>query len=198
MSNDAVVIVNGARTPMGGFQGALGSVTATQLGAIAIREAVARADQLDDLAVKMLRPEMARRILAGQPGAPELLHVLEEELLPAALAGRVVSEVHRRIVGQDYMIERLLIGLLTGGHVLLEGVPGLGKTMLVRTLAGRARPGDLVRLGAFELESEGLLSLRDVYSREYDNVGVEPGPSTVTLFLLHPWLPSSPPSPPIP
>ena len=37
MSNDAVVIVNGARTPMGGFQGALGSVTATQLGAIAIR-----------------------------------------------------------------------------------------------------------------------------------------------------------------
>ena len=43
MSNDAVVIVNGARTPMGGFQGALASVTATQLGAIVIREAVARA-----------------------------------------------------------------------------------------------------------------------------------------------------------
>src|SRR5690606_20867000 len=43
MSNDAVVIVNGARTPMGGFQGSLASVTAPQLGAIAIREAVARA-----------------------------------------------------------------------------------------------------------------------------------------------------------
>lgn len=43
MSEDAVVIVNGARTPMGGFQGSLASVTATELGAITIREAVARA-----------------------------------------------------------------------------------------------------------------------------------------------------------
>lgn len=43
MSEDAVVIVDGARTPMGGFQGALSAVTATELGAIAIREAVARA-----------------------------------------------------------------------------------------------------------------------------------------------------------
>ncbi len=43
MANDPIVIVNGARTPMGGFQGSLGSVTATQLGAIAIREAIARA-----------------------------------------------------------------------------------------------------------------------------------------------------------
>jgi MoxR-like ATPase len=38
-------------------------------------------------------------------------------------------------VGQDYMIERLLIGLLTGGHVLFEGLPGLAKTLAVRTLA---------------------------------------------------------------
>jgi MoxR-like ATPase len=38
-------------------------------------------------------------------------------------------------VGQDYMIDRLLISLLTGGHVLLEGVPGLAKTLTVRTLA---------------------------------------------------------------
>ena len=43
MSNDAVVIVNGARTPMGGFQGALAPVTAPQLGAVAIREAIQRA-----------------------------------------------------------------------------------------------------------------------------------------------------------
>ena len=39
------------------------------------------------------------------------------------------------IVGQQYMIERLLVGLLTGGHVLLEGVPGLAKTLTVTTLA---------------------------------------------------------------
>ena len=46
-----------------------------------------------------------------------------------------VAEVGRRVVGQDLMVERLVIGLLTGGHVLLEGVPGLAKTLAVRTLA---------------------------------------------------------------
>jgi MoxR-like ATPase len=51
----------------------------------------------------------------------------------------VVREVARRIVGQDYMVERLLISLLTGGHVLLEGVPGLAKTLTVRTLAETVR-----------------------------------------------------------
>jgi MoxR-like ATPase len=54
------------------------------------------------------------------------------ELLPVP---RILKEVSRRIVGQDAMVERLLVGLLTGGHILLEGVPGLAKTLAVRTLA---------------------------------------------------------------
>jgi MoxR-like ATPase len=48
---------------------------------------------------------------------------------------QLIHEVHRVIVGQKYMIERLLIGLLTRGHILLEGVPGLAKTLAVKTLA---------------------------------------------------------------
>jgi MoxR-like ATPase len=48
---------------------------------------------------------------------------------------QTVEEVGRRVVGQDVMVERLMIGLLTGGHILLEGVPGLAKTLAVRTLA---------------------------------------------------------------
>src|SRR5262245_59184313 len=48
---------------------------------------------------------------------------------------QVVQEVGKRIVGQETMIERLLIGLLAGGHILLEGVPGLAKTLAVKTLA---------------------------------------------------------------
>jgi len=48
---------------------------------------------------------------------------------------QLIAEVHRAIVGQKYMIERLLIGLLTRGHILLEGVPGLAKTLAVKTLA---------------------------------------------------------------
>lgn len=51
------------------------------------------------------------------------------------LVQAVLREVARRIVGQEYMVERLLMSLLTGGHVLLEGVPGLAKTLAVRTLA---------------------------------------------------------------
>jgi MoxR-like ATPase len=51
------------------------------------------------------------------------------------LVQRVLKQVARRVVGQEYMVERLLISLLTGGHVLLEGVPGLAKTLTVRTLA---------------------------------------------------------------
>jgi MoxR-like ATPase len=45
------------------------------------------------------------------------------------------SEVGKVLVGQDDMLHRLLLGLLAGGHVLLEGVPGLAKTLVVRTLA---------------------------------------------------------------
>ena len=52
-----------------------------------------------------------------------------------SVVDRIRSEVGRRVIGQKNMIDRLLIGLLCGGHVLLEGVPGLAKTLAVRTLA---------------------------------------------------------------
>ncbi|MEO8452752.1 MAG: MoxR family ATPase [Gemmatimonadota bacterium] len=63
--------------------------------------------------------------------------------VPAAPAGhagaatlqQALDEVGRRVVGQIAMVERLLVGLLTGGHILIEGVPGLAKTLAVRTLA---------------------------------------------------------------
>ena len=45
------------------------------------------------------------------------------------------SEIAKVIVGQDYMIDRLLIGMLSDGHILLEGVPGLAKTLTVKTLS---------------------------------------------------------------
>lgn len=48
---------------------------------------------------------------------------------------RLFRELSKVIVGQDYMINRLLIGLFTNGHILLEGVPGLAKTLTVSTLA---------------------------------------------------------------
>ncbi len=53
----------------------------------------------------------------------------------SAFVDDLIRETSRRVVGQRYMIERMLIGILTGGHVLLEGVPGLAKTLTVSTLS---------------------------------------------------------------
>jgi MoxR-like ATPase len=53
----------------------------------------------------------------------------------------VQNEISRVVVGQKYLVDRLLIGLLANGHVLLEGVPGLAKTLTVRTLAGCIQTG---------------------------------------------------------
>ncbi len=57
---------------------------------------------------------------------------IEEE---SGFVSRLQDEVARVIVGQRYMVERLLIGLLADGHILMEGVPGLAKTLTVSTLA---------------------------------------------------------------
>ncbi|MBX2944308.1 MAG: MoxR family ATPase [Cyclobacteriaceae bacterium] len=52
-----------------------------------------------------------------------------------AKVSQVMAEVGKVVVGQEYMVNRLLIGLFTNGHILLEGVPGLAKTLTVSTLA---------------------------------------------------------------
>jgi MoxR-like ATPase len=63
----------------------------------------------------------------------EIPHDIHED--PRRALGEALHEIKRVIVGQDAMLERLLVSLLAGGHVLLEGVPGLAKTLTVRTLA---------------------------------------------------------------
>jgi MoxR-like ATPase len=63
----------------------------------------------------------------------EIPHDIHDD--PRRALGEALHEIKRVIVGQDAMLERLLVSLLAGGHVLLEGVPGLAKTLTVRTLA---------------------------------------------------------------
>ena len=64
------------------------------------------------------------------------IEVIQEKIREESLfLPRLLEEVGRVIVGQSTMVERLLIGLLADGHVLMEGVPGLAKTLTVKTLA---------------------------------------------------------------
>ena len=66
---------------------------------------------------------------------PSDLRALPDPADPRATAEAILFEIRRVIVGQDAMLERVLVGLLSGGHLLLEGVPGLAKTLTIKTLA---------------------------------------------------------------
>jgi len=64
------------------------------------------------------------------------IHILNERIQEKSAFLEILRmEIRKNIVGQQYMIERLLLGMLSGGHILLEGVPGLAKTMAIKTLA---------------------------------------------------------------
>ncbi len=65
----------------------------------------------------------------------DILGLNEKIAAESAQVKDLISEIGKIIVGQSVMVERLLIGLFTGGHILLEGVPGLAKTLTVSTLA---------------------------------------------------------------
>ncbi len=60
---------------------------------------------------------------------------MEESRINQDWISTLKNEIGKVIIGQEYMIDRILVGLLTGGHILLEGVPGLAKTLTASTLA---------------------------------------------------------------
>src|SRR5688500_5961703 len=66
----------------------------------------------------------------------EDIRLLNEKIsYSAGFINKIHDELGKIIVGQNHMIERLLIGLLSNGHILLEGVPGLAKTLAIKSLA---------------------------------------------------------------
>jgi len=66
---------------------------------------------------------------------PQIAEVNERIQAESAFVDELLNEISKVIVGQRYMVERLAVGLLSNGHVLLEGVPGLAKTLAVKTFA---------------------------------------------------------------
>ena len=62
---------------------------------------------------------------------PDIRAISDEVQARAAFVDALLAETGKVVVGQRYLVERVLVGLLAGGHVLLEGVPGLAKTLLI-------------------------------------------------------------------
>ena len=92
------------------------------------------------------------------------------------------AQVHRVIVGQDDLLDRLLIGLLCGGHVLLEGVPGLAKTLCVTTLA-RALDAGFKRIQFTpDLLPADLIGTQ-IYNPRTSEFSVHKGPIFANLIL---------------
>lgn len=74
------------------------------------------------------------------------IQALQEQIaLESQTIERLLAETNKVIIGQQYMLERLMIGLLTKGHILLEGLPGLAKTLAINTLA-KAVQADFQRI----------------------------------------------------
>ncbi len=69
------------------------------------------------------------------PTAEDIQQLNQKIQLSSAFLDRLRAEVNKVLVGQQYMVDRLLIGLLGNGHILLEGVPGLAKTLTIKSLS---------------------------------------------------------------
>lgn len=65
----------------------------------------------------------------------DIRQISEEIEKESHIISRLSNEINKKVIGQEKMVESLLIGLLTNGHILLEGVPGLAKTLAIKTLA---------------------------------------------------------------
>jgi MoxR-like ATPase len=114
-------------------------------------------------------------IPAAPPPNP---HLLEESRAVA----EVMQEIGRVIVGQRAMLERLLIGLLADGHVLLEGVPGLAKTLAVRTLAATIAGGfHRIQFTPDLLPSDLIGTM--IYNQRSGDFGVQKGPIFTNILL---------------
>jgi len=96
--------------------------------------------------------------------------------------GRLLFEIKKVIVGQDHLIERLMVGLLARGHLLVEGVPGLAKTLSVKTVA-QAITGDFKRIQFTpDLVPADLVGTR-IYNQRAGDFQTSLGPVFTNLLL---------------
>lgn len=100
----------------------------------------------------------------------------------ATLIGRAIGEVQQVIVGQEHMVEQLMVGVLARGHILLEGVPGVAKTLAVRSFA-TVLGGDFARVQFTpDLVPSDIVGTR-IYSASKETFDIELGPVFVNFVL---------------
>ncbi|HTP02221.1 MAG TPA: AAA family ATPase, partial [Anaerolineales bacterium] len=98
------------------------------------------------------------------------------------LMERVLYEVKKVIVGQDHLLERMVVALLARGHILVEGVPGLAKTMAIKTIA-ESVGGDFKRIQFTpDLVPADLIGTR-IYNQKTGEFNVSLGPVFTNLLL---------------
>jgi len=95
---------------------------------------------------------------------------------------RIRSEVQKAMVGQDEVVDQTLIALMAGGHVLIEGVPGLGKTLLVRALAS-AFTGKFSRIQFTPDLMPSDVTGHSIYNMNSQTFKVRKGPVFTNLLL---------------
>jgi MoxR-like ATPase len=101
---------------------------------------------------------------------------------PQAVLERVIYQMEKVIIGKHDVIEKVLIALLCGGHVLLEDVPGVGKTMLVRTLA-RTIDCSFKRIQCTSDLLPSDLTGTSIYNQQTTHFEFRPGPLMANLIL---------------
>jgi hypothetical protein len=119
------------------------------------------------------RPTLGPAAFAAAPSGLEL---------PVARLHQVRLEMSRVVVGQERALERLLVAVLADGHCLLEGVPGLGKTLALSTLA-RVIGGSFSRIQfTADLIPSDIVGTR-IYRQSSETFDVEPGPILANVVL---------------
>ncbi|HEU4648956.1 MAG TPA: AAA family ATPase [Gemmatimonadales bacterium] len=126
-----------------------------------------------------MNPAESSALRPRPEGAPVAIPGLADE---SRLAAQILTEMGRVIVGQQVLLERLLLGLLADGHVLLEGVPGLAKTLAVRTLAATVSGGFRRIQFTPDLLPADLIGTQ-IYSQRTGEFTVQRGPIFTNILL---------------
>jgi MoxR-like ATPase len=100
----------------------------------------------------------------------------------AAIANRMRAEIGKALIGQEQVVEQILIALFAAGHVLIEGVPGLGKTLLVRALA-KTFEGNFARIQFTPDLMPSDVSGHAMYDLKSEQFRIRKGPVFTNLLL---------------